>query len=138
MPASEVAAMFEADEITPLLRQWEHGDRSGLDRLMAVLMPHLRRIAHRHFAQQGEQTLQTTALVNELYLRLAQSAPEVRDREHLLALASRIMRQVLIDHARQQLRQKRGEGARQVSIDTAIGLTLRMPDRTSRGHRQRA
>lgn len=111
--------MLGAGEITPLLRQWGHGDRSSLDRLMVVFMPHLRLIAHRHFAKRNGHLLQTTALVNELYLRLARNSPQVQDREHMVALASRIMRQVLIDHAREQLRQKRGDGARRVSLEAA-------------------
>lgn len=94
---------MSTEPLTELLRRFGEGDRTSLAPVITSLMPELRRIAHRLASRNGADTLQTTAL--ELYLRLAKASPEVRSRDHLLGLAARIMQQVLIDHARTQLRQ---------------------------------
>jgi RNA polymerase sigma-70 factor, ECF subfamily len=89
-------------EITLLLEQWKGGDRNAADHLFQALMPQLHRIAAACFARErGGHTLQPTALVNEAFLRLSAARNvEWRDRAHFLALASRVIRRYLIDHAR--------------------------------------
>jgi len=92
----------DASEITQLLRQWGAGDRQAEGRLFELLMPDLRKIAGRCFrGERPGHTLQTTALVNEAFLRLAKTSNvEWQDRGHFLAISARVMRRYLIDHAR--------------------------------------
>ena len=98
-------------EITRMLAEARAGDPKAWDRLVTVVYSDLRHLAHRHVAGQGvERTLDTTGLVHECYMRLAQSANTPNDRNHFFGLASRVMRQVVIDHARERLSQKRGSG----------------------------
>jgi RNA polymerase sigma-70 factor (ECF subfamily) len=90
------------DEITRLLHQWQSGDRDAESALFELLLPDLRKMAQRHFRNERvSHTLQPTALVNEAFLRLSRSKHlEWRDRQHFFAIAGRIMRRYLIDHAR--------------------------------------
>ena len=106
-------------EVTRLLAAWSQGDPLALEKLTQLVYEELRRLAHRYMAQQrGDHTLQTTALVHEAYLRLAgQGEPHYQNRSHFLAVAARAMRQILVDHARSALRQKRGAGAERVELD---------------------
>lgn len=106
-------------EITQLLLIWSKGDNAALERLIPLIYPELKRIARRFMARESPaHTLQTSALINEAYLRLAdQQAVEWKDRTHFLRLAAQVMRHVLIDHARRQRYQKRGEGAVHVPLD---------------------
>jgi RNA polymerase sigma factor (TIGR02999 family) len=108
-------------EITRRLRAWGQGDESALDELMPFMVTNLRTIARR-FNKHGS-TLNTTALVNEAYLRLAGTGFEANDREHFLALVARAMRQILIDHARAQQRLKRGGGGVRVTLPESVALT---------------
>lgn len=108
-------------DLTKLLRAWRQGDRSALDPVLPVVLANLRAIARR-IPRQGS-TLNTTALVNEAWLRIAGADSEISDREHFFALAARAMRQILIDHARTCQRQKRGGGAVQVTLTDAAPLT---------------
>lgn len=112
---------FTSDELTKRLREWQQGDRTALDPVLPVVLANLRAIARR-IPRQGS-TLNTTALVNEAWLRIAGADGEISDREHFFALAARAMRQILIDHARACQRQKRGGGAVQVTLTDASGLT---------------
>lgn len=107
------AAPSRPEDITALLRAVEGGDRAAMDRLFASVYGELRRIARRQLAAGPSQaTLDTTALVHEAYLKLAQGASlSLRDRFHFFATTARAMRLVLIDHARSRLRAKRGAGA---------------------------
>jgi RNA polymerase sigma factor (TIGR02999 family) len=102
-----------AEDITALLRAVEGGDRAAMDRLFSAVYGELRRIARRQLAARpAHATLDTTALVHEAYLKLAQGASlSLRDRFHFFATTARAMRLVLIDHARSRLRAKRGGGA---------------------------
>jgi RNA polymerase sigma-70 factor, ECF subfamily len=102
--------MAAADEVTRLLRAWEQGDQDAGDRLLPLLQADLRRLARRRMrGERRGHTLQTDALVHEAYLRLAKGARvQWRDRRHLYALAARLMRRVLIDHARARGNQRRG------------------------------
>lgn len=100
-------------EITQMLQEWRAGDSAGLDRLLARLYDELRQTAHRERLRLGGRSapLETTVLVHETYLRLARAEPgAVANREHFLAIASRAMRQLLIDELRRRGRQKRGKG----------------------------
>ncbi|HSN72511.1 MAG TPA: sigma-70 family RNA polymerase sigma factor [Steroidobacteraceae bacterium] len=111
----------DAPAVTELLVAWGQGDRAALEELTRVVYAELRRLAHHYMKRQrSDHTLQTTALVNEAYLRLTnQDRPSFANRAHFLAVAATAMRQILVDHARASLRQKRGGGAREVSLDEA-------------------
>src|SRR5437870_6748926 len=107
--------------VTQLLQQWSHGDDSALAVLTPLVYEELRRLAH-HFMerQRPDHTLQTTALVNEAYLRLAdQTNPRWQNRAHFFAVAARAMRRILVSYARSQRSQKRGGGAVKVELDEA-------------------
>ncbi len=100
-------------EITQMLQEWRAGESAGLDRLLARLYDELRQTAHRERLRLGGRSapLETTVLVHETYLRLARADPGAAEsREHFLAIASRAMRQLLIDELRRRGRQKRGNG----------------------------
>ena len=111
--------MNAAVNITQLLDRAGEGDRSAWDQLVELVYPDLKRLARSSLSGRGERTLNTTALVHECYLRLSQASGAPRDRGHLMSLAVRIMRQVLIDHARERLAAKRGGGLVAVSIEDA-------------------
>ena len=107
--------------VTELLAQWSHGDNAALAELSPLVYEELRRLAHRHMeGQRSGHTLQTTALVNEAYLRLAdQTNPPWQNRAHFFAVAARAMRQILVSYARSQRAEKRGGGAVKVELDEA-------------------
>ena len=106
-------------EITRLLMSISQGDRHALNRLFPIVYAELRSIAHRQLARiRPGDTLQTTALVHEAYLKLLGAArPEWNDRRHFFAVASRAMRQITVDYARTQAAQKRGGSAQVLSLD---------------------
>jgi RNA polymerase sigma-70 factor, ECF subfamily len=108
-------------EVTLLLTHWSHGDNAALGELTPVVYEELRRLAHRHMAgERPDHTLQTTALVNEAYLRLAdQTNLNWQSRAHFFALAARAMRQILVSYAKSYRAQKRGGGALKVELDEA-------------------
>lgn len=109
-------------DITESLRAWEQGDDGALERLLPLVYAELRAIAARHLgAERSGHTLQPTALVNEAYLRL-HGLGDVpwHDRTHFFAIASRIMRRVLVDHARGRLAQKRGADAPRLLLDEQL------------------
>lgn len=108
-------------EVTDLLVRWSHGDEDALAALTPVVYEELRRLAHHHMGgQRPDHTLQTTALVNEAYLRLAgQTNPTWQNRAHFFAVAAQAMRQILVSYARSQRAQKRGGGALKVDLDEA-------------------
>jgi RNA polymerase sigma factor (TIGR02999 family) len=110
-------------DITLLLRAWSEGGREAFGQLYALVEPELRRLASRQLAnEQAQTTLTTTALVNEACLRLFGSKPlAARDRLHFFALCARIMRAILVDHARARRSAKRGGGAHPLPLlDDAI------------------
>ena len=113
---------MSAPRITELLARVREGDRAALDELMPLIYGELRRIASAFMRRQAPgHTLQPTALVNEAYMKVFHDAEaRVSDRAHFLALMSRAMRQVLIDHARAHAAAKRGGHARPVTWDTNI------------------
>ncbi len=110
-----------AQEVTQLLADWSDGDHAALEKLIPLVYEELRHLAHRYMeGQRPDHTLQTTALVNEAYLRLAdQSKPSFANRSHFFAVAAKAMRQILVDYAKAQQRQKRGAGASKVELDEA-------------------
>src|SRR5438067_1680202 len=104
---------------TELLVQWCHGDDAALAELTPLVYEELRRVAHHHLSgQRRDYTLQTTALVNEAYLRLAdQTHPRWQNRAHFFAVAARAMRRILVSYARSQRSQKRGGGVLKIELD---------------------
>lgn len=114
--------MDAPEEITRLLEDWGEGDRDALERLMPAVYEELRRIARQYMRREGSgHTLQTTALVNEAYLRLSEgSRVRWQNRAHFFAVASRAMRHVLVDYARRSRYQKRGGGQRPVSLEESV------------------
>ena len=114
-----------ADNLTGLLVEWREGDQAALDRLMPLVYDQLRRIAHRYVQRERNgHTLQTSALVNEAYLRLADQKVVWQNRAHFFAVTARVMRHILIDHARRRHYAKHGGDARRVSIDEAAAMSL--------------
>lgn len=109
---------------TELLRAWTQGDGSALDRLMPLVYDELHRLAQRYMRQERpDHTLQATSLVNEAYLRLIDvNHVEFRNRAHFLALASQMMRRILVEFGRNRHRQKRGGGAVRLSLDEVLEL----------------
>jgi RNA polymerase sigma factor (TIGR02999 family) len=104
-----VADLAELGDVTRLLQSAAAGDRAALDRVLPILYDDLRRLARRQLAREkGVRAIHPTTLVHEAYLKLASSVPTARDRSHLLAIAAHAMRQVLVDHARERQRAKRG------------------------------
>ncbi len=111
----------EQQQVTKLLREWGAGDKEALDRLIPLVYDQLRKLASRCLASERPgHTLRATALVNEAYLRLVDSGLDFNDRVHFYAVAARILRHILVDHARSQQRQKRGAGAQRLTLDEAI------------------
>jgi RNA polymerase sigma-70 factor (ECF subfamily) len=111
--------------VTQLLISWRNGDTAALDQLMPIVYEELRRLAKRYMGRERrDHTLETSALVNEAYLRLAdQSTANWQNRAHFFAVAAQVMRNILIDHARSHHYEKRGGGAQKVSFDDALILT---------------
>lgn len=107
-------------DITQGLARSRQGDRQAIDELFEAVYAELRRLAARQLASESSQTLSATGLVNEAYLRLVQAEVSIQDRAHFLALASRLMRRVLVDFARGRRRKKRGEAVRPLTLDTSI------------------
>lgn len=110
------------EEVTQLLLSWNSGNEKALDELIPVVYSELRRLARLYMGRERpNHTLQTSALINEAYLRLVdQQKVEWHDRAHFFAVASQIMRNILIDHARKYQSAKRGAGAQQVSLDESV------------------
>ena len=115
------ARSVSPQEVTDLLARWSHGDDAALAELAPLVYQELRRLAHHQMSgQRPNHTLQTTALVNEAYLRLAdQTNPSWQNRAHFFAVAARAMRQIVVDYARSYQSQKRGGGALKVELDEA-------------------
>ena len=108
-----------SQEITELLLKWSGGDKAALVQLIPLVYPELRRLARKYMRREAAvHTLQTSALINEAYLRLVnQKGVEWQDRAHFFAVAAQVMRHILIDHARSHRYRKRGAGAQHVALD---------------------
>ncbi len=108
-----------------MLVAWSNGDRTALDRLMPLVYDELRRLAHRYLGRErAGHTLQTTALVNEAYLKLVNEREmHWQNRAHFFAVAAQLMRMILVDYARSRNYAKRGGGAHRVSFDEALAVS---------------
>ncbi|HEX4950639.1 MAG TPA: sigma-70 family RNA polymerase sigma factor [Blastocatellia bacterium] len=117
--------MAKSEEITELLIQWNNGDEMALEKLIPLVERELRRMARRYMRREDpNHTLQTTALINEAYLKLIkQRDVQWQNRAHFYAIAAQLMRRVLLDHARTQKRQKRGGDVVQVDLSETAVLT---------------
>jgi RNA polymerase sigma-70 factor, ECF subfamily len=111
--------------VTQLLQQWSGGDNAALAELTPLVYEELRRLAHHYMeGERSDHTLQTTALVNEAYLRLAdQTNPNWQSRAHFFAVAARAMRGILVNYAKSNRAQKRGGGAARIELDEAAILS---------------
>jgi RNA polymerase sigma factor (TIGR02999 family) len=111
-------------EVTLLLQGWRSGNRKALDALLPLVYEELRRLAHFQLQKERQDhTLQTAALVHEAYLRLiGLNPPQWESRTHFFAIASQLMRQILVDYARRHAAAKRGGGACKLSIEEATVL----------------
>jgi len=109
-------------DITGMLAAWSDGDANALDRLVSVLYPRLRRIAHAHLERRRPgESLESAALADEAYLKLVRAGSiRCEDRSHFLALCSQVMRRILVDHARRRGAARRGGGAICVTLDDAL------------------
>lgn len=115
-------APTEPEPITELLLRWRAGDRASLNRLVPLVEGELRRLAHRYMKMERRgHTLQTTALVNEAYVKLVDQAQvDWQNRAHFLAVAARQMRYILVEHARELCREKRGLGAQRLPLNEGL------------------
>jgi RNA polymerase sigma-70 factor (ECF subfamily) len=118
--------MAPPSPVTALLRAWSGGDESALEELIPLVETELRRLARIYMARERlGHTLQTTALVNEAFVRLVDARKlQWQDRAHFLGIAARLMRRVLVDHARVRGMKKRGAGAHAVSFDEGLAVSL--------------
>lgn len=112
----------ERHEVTQLLIAWSDGDRSALGKLMPLVDKELHRLAHHYMRRENVgHTLQTTALVNEAFLKLIdQRHVHWKNRAHFFALSAQLMRRILVDHARSRQYAKRGGGAQRITLDEAL------------------
>lgn len=113
-------------EVTQLLRKWSKGDQAALDELIPLVYAELKRLARRYMGKErADHTLQTSALINEAYFKLVDQSIPFQDRNHFFAVSARIMRHILIDHARSHQYAKRGAGAAKVPLEEAEELSAR-------------
>ena len=104
-------------EITQLLSSWQEGDDEALEQVSEIVYGELRRLAHSYMAgERSGHTLQTTALVSEAYLRIIDAEIDYESRNHFMVIAARMMRRILVDHARSKKRKKRGDGLQRVTF----------------------
>jgi RNA polymerase sigma factor (TIGR02999 family) len=125
MAAGSSSSDRPGPHVTELLLSWGRGDRSALDELVPIVHQELRRLARLQMrGERDNHTLQTTALVNEAFIRLV-DLRRIRwqDRAHFLALSARLMRRILVDHARSRNYRKRGGGAVNVALDDSIDMS---------------
>jgi len=113
------------NEVTQLLINWSKGDKAALNDLVPLVQVELRRMAKRYMRREDPgHTLQTSALINEAYIRLIdQKDVEWQNRAHFFAVAAQVMRHILVDHARSHAYAKRGGGAHKISLDEAVVST---------------
>ena len=112
----------QTHRVTQLLIDWSNGDQSAFDKLMPLIDEELRRLAHHYMSRERVgHTLQTTALVNEAFLKLVNRKNlQWQNRAHFFGLAAQVMRTILVDHARSHASAKRGGGARNLELDEAL------------------
>ena len=117
-------------QVTQLLCDWRSGDRAALEKLIPLVQPELQRLAHQYMSRERSgHTLQTTALLDDAYLQLADKThPQWQNRAHFFAVAAQLMRRIMVDHARQRQALKRGGGAIRVTLDEAAAVTQTRAD----------
>jgi len=119
--AEQDSGAIDRQTVTRLLRRMSSGEKDAFDQLVPLVYDQLRRLASRClFSERGDHTLRATALVHEAYIRLADAGGDWKDRVHFYAVAARVMRHILVDHARAGKRQKRGEGLEHIALDQAL------------------
>jgi len=121
---AEQMATLSQNDITGLLLKWGSGNKAAMDELIPLVYKELRRLAHQYMRQErAGNTLQTSALINEAYIRLVDyNKMRWQDRAHFFAVAAQAMRRILVERARSRRRQKRGGAAQRVSFDEAADL----------------
>lgn len=114
--------MHTSHEVTQLLLKWSNGNKEAFEELLPLVYRELQKIAHRYLSRErNSNTLQTTALVHEAYLKLIdQNRVQWQNRAHFFGIAAQAMRRILVDNARQRLADKRGKGAEKISIDEGL------------------
>jgi len=119
---SEMPNPQSSQDVTKLLQAWQQGDADALERLLPLVYDELRRVARAHLRRERPgHTLQATALVHEAYLRLVGGGGTTpRNRTHLFAMAARLMRQILVDHARRKDARKRGGAATVIALQESV------------------
>jgi RNA polymerase sigma factor (TIGR02999 family) len=119
-----------SDDVTRLLLAWGQGDQAALEKLTPLVHSELYRLARTYMARERtDHTLQTTALVNEAYVRLIEGRRvQLRDRAHFFALSAKLMRRILVDFARNRRSQKRGGAARAVPLEESV---VALPQRSA-------
>ena len=121
--------MSGATSVSVLLSAWRQGDRRALDELIPIVYAELHQLAERHLRRERpDHTFRPTELVGELYLRLADNQPDVLDRVHFFGIAAKMMRQILVDHARRRNAVKRNMGVQPVALDEAALSAGDRPD----------
>jgi RNA polymerase sigma-70 factor, ECF subfamily len=115
----------QTHDVTQLLIDWSNGDQAALDRLVPVVEQELRRLAHHYMRhERAGHTLQTTALVNEAFVRLVnRKSVQWQNRAHFFGIAAQLMRTILVDHARSHACSKRGGGADKVELNEALVIS---------------
>jgi RNA polymerase sigma factor (TIGR02999 family) len=123
-------ARLSQNDITGLLLDWGGGDKAALDKLVPLVYKELRRMAHQYMRRErAGNTLQTSALINEAYIRLVDyNRMRWQDRAHFYAVAAQAMRRILVERARSRSRHKRGGGAQQVSLEEAVNVVADRAD----------
>jgi len=117
-----------ANQVSELLRRWREGDQQALDSLVPLVYDELRRVAHNHLQRERPyHTLQSTAVVHEVYLRLVEGGAGFQNREHFFAVAAQLMRQILVDYARRHRSLKR-DGGYKLALEEAIKLKAKEVD----------
>ena len=118
----------EPRNVTRLLKEWRQGEREAFERLLPAVYDELRRLARVHMSRErANHTLQPTALVNEACLRLIDADVAWKDRVHFYAVASNVMRRILVDHARAHRSAKRGGGQTPIALDDALEADMSRP-----------
>ncbi len=117
-------------QVTQLLCEWRGGDPSALEKLIPLVQPELQRLAHHYMSRERPgHTLQTTSLIDDAYLQLADKThSQWQNRAHFFAAAAQLMRRIMVDHARQRQALKRGGGAIRVSLDECAAVTQTRAD----------
>lgn len=112
-------------EITRLLDEWNNGDKSAFDELIQLVYAELRQMAHRFMNREKPgHTLQTTALINEVYLKLmGQQSKNIQTKAHFFGVAAHAMRNILVDYARSKKARKHGGGEKKISLDEALTIS---------------